>query len=481
MSSPVLSAVREDSAVSSSSSSSSSGPRAGGPRPRRSFTPVQKLEFLAGYEKACESGEGGAFLRREGLYSSQITEWRRLRDAGVLAGKKPGESIGKLSADQAENARLRRQLEVSESRLKKTEAALELMGKPTGVLRERLTGYAGRAPVQETLMATYRSMLELKIPSRRAAFLTGVSRTTVNRKPAPPRDQMAVAPQNKLSAAERAEILAALNSPGFVDLAPMQVHTKLLDQGIYLGSLSTFYRVLEENNQVKERRRPAQHPPRTVPELVATAPGQVFTWDITKLAGPVKGKYFDCYMMVDIYSRFIVGAHVHATESGVLAVEMMKGIFGIHGIPRVVHADRGTSMTSKTVAALLSDLEVTRSHSRPRVSNDNPYSEALFKTLKYGPEFPERFASVHDAAAFINGFVDWYNHHHQHSGIGFHTPANVHYDHAADVAETRSATLAAARAKHPERFNTTTDPKILALPGPAWINQPKETTEHSAA
>ncbi|MBG6219102.1 transposase InsO family protein [Arthrobacter sp. CAN_A6] len=330
-------------------------------------------------------------------------------------------------------------------------------------------------------MATYRGMLELKIPSREAAALTGVSRATANRKPALPRDCAAVAPQNKLSARERAGILLALNSPEFVDLAPMQVYTKLLDVGIYLGSLSTFYRVLEENKQVKERRRLATHPPRAVPELVATAPGQVFTWDITKLAGPVRGKYFDCYMMVDIHSRFIVGAHVHATESGVLAVEMMKGIFGIHGIPQVVHADRGTSMTSKTVAALLSDLEVTRSHSRPRVSNDNPYSEALFKTLKYGPEFPDRFASLHDARAFISGFVDWYNHHHQHSGIGFHTPANVHYGHAASVAKERSATLAAARERHPERFTTTTDPKILAPPGPAWINQPQETTQQSAA
>ena len=185
--------------------------------------------------------------------------------------------------------------------------------------------------------------------------------------------------------------------------------------------------------------------------------------------------------MVDIHSRFIVGAHVHATESGVLAVEMMKEIFGIHGVPNVVHADRGTSMTSKTVAALLSDLEVTRSHSRPRVSNDNPYSESLFKTMKYGPHFPERFASLGDARAFINEFVDWYNHHHHHSGIGFHTPANVHYGFADGVAHKRSQTLAAARNKHPHRFTTTTDPKILALPGPAWINQPKENTEKIAA
>lgn len=195
----------------------------------------------------------------------------------------------------------------------------------------------------------------------------------------------------------------------------------------------------------------------------------------------MKGKYFDCYMAVDIYSRFIVGAHVHATESGALAVEMMKEMFGIHGIPDVLHADRGTSMTSKTLAALLSDLEATQSHSRPRVSNDNPYSESLFKTMKYGPVFPERFVSLGDARAFISGFVDWYNHHHQHSGIGFHTPANVHYGLAEGIAKKRSETLATARAKHPNRFTKTNDPKILALPGPAWINQPKENSEKQAA
>lgn len=330
-------------------------------------------------------------------------------------------------------------------------------------------------------MAAYHALRQQQVPTRQAAALAGVSRTTVYRKPAPPRETAAVTPPNKLSPAERAAVLAALNAPEFVDLAPMQVYAKLLDQGVYLGSLSTFYRVLEENKQVKERRRLAKHPPRTVPELVATAPGQVLTWDITKLAGPVKGKYFDCYMMIDIHSRFIVGAHVHASESAVLAVEMMREIFGIHGIPQVVHADRGTSMTSKTVAALLSDLEVTRSHSRPRVSNDNPYSESLFKSMKYGPMFPERFASLGDARAFINEFMDWYNHHHQHSGIGFHTPANVHYGFAAGIAKQRSETLAAARAKHPNRFARATDPKILALPGPAWINQPKENTGQSAA
>ncbi|MFC0250251.1 IS3 family transposase, partial [Citricoccus parietis] len=423
---------------------SSPGPRAGGPRPRRSFTPAQKLEYLAQYEEACTRQEGSAFLRGQGLYSSQITEWRKLRDAGVLEGKTAGQTIGKLSPEQAEIARLRRQLGVSESRLEQTEAALEVNGKTLGVLRERHRELTSRAQAQEEMTSAYHQLVKLKVSTRQAAALTGVSRTTIYRKPVAARDHPPVVPPNKLSAAERAEILAVLNCPAFVDLAPLQVYTKLLDEGVYLGSVSTFYRVLQENEQVAERRRLATHPPRTIPELVATAPGEVYTWDITKLAGPVKGKYFDCYLMVDIHSRFIVGAHVHASESGALAVEMMKEIFGIHGIPQVVHADRGTSMTSKTVAALLSDLEVTRSHSRPRVSNDNPYSESLFKTMKYGPTFPERFASLGDARAFISEFVDWYNHHHQHSGLGFHTPANVHYGFAHGLAQKRSQTLAAA-------------------------------------
>jgi putative transposase len=170
-------------------------------------------------------------------------------------------------------------------------------------------------------------------------------------------------------------VLTVLNSPRFVDLAPLQVYAQLLDEGTYLCSVSTMYRVLGEACEVKERRRLARHPARVCPELVATAPCQVYSWDITKLAGPVKGLYYDAYVMIDIYSRYIVGAHVHAHESGPLAVQMMTETFAIHGTPQVVHADSGTSMTSKTVAALLADLEVTRSHSRPRVSNDNPFSD----------------------------------------------------------------------------------------------------------
>ncbi len=185
--------------------------------------------------------------------------------------------------------------------------------------------------------------------------------------------------------------------------------------------------------------------------------------------------------MIDIFSRYIVGAHVHTSESGELAVEMMKEIFRIHGAPQIVHADRGTSMTSKTVTALLSDLEVTKSHSRPRVSNDNPFSEAWFKTLKFAPVFPERFGSIGEARAFMADFVDGYNHTHHHTGIGLNTPADVHYGIAAAKAIARSTVLAAARAKNPERFGTTTDPKILAIPTTAWINNPAERTEKKLA
>ncbi len=281
---------------------------------------------------------------------------------------------------------------------------------------------------------TYVSLIAGGVPTRRAAGLTGMVRSTATRRrtaataPTPAvAAQPAPDPVNKLTELERRRVLEVLTSDRFVDLAPLQIYAQLLDEGVYLCSVSTMYRVLAENTLVAERRRLARHPAKVCPELVATAPRQVYSWDITKLAGPVKGTYFDAYVMIDIYSRYIVGVDVHAHESGVLAKELMEQIFTVHGVPQIVHADRGTSMTSKTVAALLADLEVTRSHSRPRVSNDNPYSESLFKTLKYGPQFPERFGSLSEARHFMNTFTNWYNHEHRHTGIGLHTPADVHY------------------------------------------------------
>ena len=334
---------------------------------------------------------------------------------------------------------------------------------------------------------TYMSLIAGGVTTRQAAVLTGLVRSTATRRynaataPTPAVSaQPAPEPVNKLTDLERRGVLEVLTSDRFVDLAPLQIYAQLLDEGVYLCSVSTMYRVLAENTLVVERRRQARHPAKVCPELVATAPRQVYSWDITKLAGPVKGTYFDAYVMIDIYSRYIVGAHVHAHESGLLAKELMEQIFAVHGVPQVVHADRGTSMTSKTVAALLADLDVTRSHSRPRVSNDNPFSESLFKTLKYGPEFPECFGSLTEARQFMDAFANWYNHEHRHTGIGLHTPADVHFGLATDKAADRRAVLIDARARHPHRFGTTHAPKILDLPDTAWINRPAENTAQEA-
>jgi putative transposase len=332
------------------------------------------------------------------------------------------------------------------------------------------------------LTATWNELTEAGVTTRAASALTGLVRSTATRRrtatstptPACSSRATAVVPVNKLSELERRRILDVLNSERFVDQAPLEVYAQLLDEGTYLCSVSTMYRVLRGSAAVIDRRRLARHPAKACPELVATEPRQVYSWDITKLAGPVKGTYFDAYVMIDIFSRYVVGVHVHTHESGVLAKELMEQIFAVHGVPQVVHANRGTSMTSKTVAALLADLEVTRSHSRPRVSNDNPYSESLFKTLKYGPEFPERFGSLSEAREFMDTFTHWYNHEHRHTGIGLHTPADVHFGLAAGKAADRRAVLAAARAQHPHRFTTTTPPKILDLPNSVWINRPAD-------
>ena len=220
-------------------------------------------------------------------------------------------------------------------------------------------------------------MISAGVSTRRAARLTGLARSTqrhASPKPAAPQVELTpMVPVNRLTEQEEQQVLAVLNCPRFVDKPPKQIYPTLLAEGTYLCSTSTMYRILAKHSQVKDRRRQATHPPRAVPELQATAPRQVYSGDITNLAGPVKDQYFDCYLMIDIYSRMIVGAHVHHTETAALAAGLMTEVFGIQGVPKVVHADRGTSMTSKSVATLLDDLQVTRSHSRPRVSNDCEY------------------------------------------------------------------------------------------------------------
>jgi putative transposase len=284
-------------------------------------------------------------------------------------------------------------------------------------------------------------------------------------------------PANRLSDTERARILAVLNSDRFVDTTPVEVYATLLSEGVYLASVATLYRVLREHRQVADRRRQARHPTRKRPELTATGPGQIFSWDITKLPAPGRGQYFDAYVMIDIYSRYVVGWMVAATENAELAEGFIADVVAVHGAPLAIHADRGTSMTSKKVADLLDDLHIKRSHSRPHVSNDNPYSEAAFKTVKYHPTFPQQFGSIQDARAFCDRFFAWYNHEHHHSGIGLHTPADVHYGHAVTTAQARQTALDTAWAAHPERFGRRPQPKALELPETAWINKPEASTD----
>lgn len=295
----------------------------------------------------------------------------------------------------------------------------------------------------------------------------------------PPRPKREPKPQPRaLSSGERQQVLDVLHSERFVDLAPGEVHAVLLDEGHYLCSESTMYRLLRaEHGQVRDRRRQATHPPRVKPELVAYQPNDCWSWDITKLAGPAKWTYYYLYSILDIYSRYTVGWMVASRESAQLAERLLADTIAKQGVDRdqlTIHADRGSSMASKPVAFLLADLGVTKSHSRPHCSNDNPYSEAQFKTLKYRPDFPERFGSIEDARAFCAKFFSWYNHDHRHSGIAMHTPFDVHHGYATAARQARAEVLSSAYQDHPERFvrNTPTPPN---LPGIAWINRPEPT------
>lgn len=280
----------------------------------------------------------------------------------------------------------------------------------------------------------------------------------------------------RLSQEERERVLEALRSERFCDQSPRQVWAELMDEDTYLCSVRTMYRILAQNRAVRERRRQLRHPEYTRPELVATGPNELWSWDITKLKGPRKWNYFCLYVLMDVYSRKVVGWLVAERETSTLAVELIRHSCRREGIERdqlTVHADRGSSMRSKPVAFLLADLGVTKTHSRPYTSTDNPYSEAQFKTLKYQPDFPERFGSIEDARAFLVRYFRWYNHEHCHSGIGLVSPAKRHDGTDKIVYEKRQAVLATFYEQHPERFVRGL-PSPPGLPGEVWINPPRE-------
>ncbi len=304
----------------------------------------------------------------------------------------------------------------------------------------------------------------------------GLPRATYYRRRQPPRTR----PQRRrspraLSVEERAAVLDTLHEPRFVDLAPAEVYATLLDEERYLCSERTMYRLLAAHDEVRERRNQLRHPRYAAPELLARRPNELWSWDITKLLGPAKWTYFYLYVMLDVFSRSVVGWMVAHRESATLAERFIRETRARQGIERdqlTVHADRGPAMTSKPVALLLADLGVTQTHARPHVSNDNPFSEAQFKTLKYRPAFPERFGSIQDARAHCHVFFSWYNTEHRHTGLGLLTPADVHHGLAEQRVATRATVLARAYAAHPERFPGGL-PQPPAYPTEVWINPPK--------
>jgi putative transposase len=279
-----------------------------------------------------------------------------------------------------------------------------------------------------------------------------------------------------LSDEEQCRLLDILNSERFADMAPASIYATLLEEGRFHASVRTMYRLLAKEGLVGERRAQRAHPVYAKPELLAIQPNQVWSWDITKLKGPVKWSYLQLYVIIDIFSRYVVGWMIASRETAELAEQLIADTVAKQNIAPgtlTLHADRGTSMRSKTVAELLVDLDVTKTHSRPQVSDDNPFSEAHFKTLKYRPDFPERFGSLEDARAHCQVFFNWYNELHRHSGIGFMTPQAVHHGTAAALQGLRTQTLEAAFAANPQRFKGV-QPMPPALPTAAWINPPKE-------
>lgn len=285
-------------------------------------------------------------------------------------------------------------------------------------------------------------------------------------------------PVRALRPAEREAVLARLHEERFQDRSPAAVYATLLDEGEYLCSIRSMYRLLKQRGESRERRDQLIHPTYQKPELLATTPNQLWSWDITKLLGPAKWTYFYLYVILDVFSRYVTGWMVAMRESAELAKRLIEESCKKQGIQPgqlTLHADRGTSMSSKPVAFLLADLGVTKTHSRPHVSDDNPYSESQFRTMKYRPEFPDRFGCIQDSRAFSQRFFRWYNEEHRHSGLGLLTPAMVHYGQAESIVRQRQAVLDLAYQCHPERF-VRSAPKPPELPREVWINKPVPLT-----
>jgi putative transposase len=407
---------------------------------RRRFTGDYKRRILMEADAAKATGDLGSLLRREHLYSSLLVTWRRERDAGIVKGLTPSKRGPKSKQNplDAEVSQLRRQ------------SACEALG------LVRASFYRQRPVLGPTEQAN---------PLRSDAIEA---------------IEPAASPR-ALSSSERETVLACLHSERFQDRSPAAVYATLLDEGVYHCSMRTMYRLLEEEGESGERRDQLTHPAYQKPELLATEPNQLWSWDITKLMGAAKWTYYYLYVIMDVYSRYIVGWMVAPRETAELAKRLIEDTCHKQNIGRdqlTIHADRGSSMTSKPVAFLLADLGVTKTHSRPHVSDDNPFSESQFRTMKYRPEFPDRFGSIQDSRAFCQTFFAWYNDEHRHSGLGLLTPAMVHHGQAPLILAQRQNVLNAAFLAHPERF-VRFAPKPLPLPKEVWINKPPASVNNT--
>ncbi|WP_457571561.1 IS3 family transposase, partial [Desulfovulcanus sp.] len=445
-------------------------------KPRRRFTAAYKLRILQEYESCRQPGEIGALLRREGLYHSNISTWRRQRDQGALQGlspKKRGRKARKPDPMAEKLARLERENGQLTKKLKQAQAIIEVQKKNLGD-----PGHSTGKQRRDQMMVAVVSLSDT-VGKKAACKALAVPRATFyrheNRKKRPvANENRRPAPPLALSQQERQALLDVAHEERFWDSSPYHIYATLLDEGRYIASVRTIYRVLAAHQEVRERRKQVSRPRYQKPELLATEPNEVWSWDITKLKGPAKWTYFYLYVILDIFSRYVVGWMVAHRESAILAKRLIADTCEKQKIAReqlTLHADRGSSMKSKLVAHLLSDLGVTKTHSRPHVSNDNPYSEAQFKTLKYSPAFPDRFGSIQDARTFCRQFFNWYNSVHKHTSIALMTPEQVHYGLAEEIQAHRAAVLESAFKEHEKRFKGKM-PKPLQLPEAAWINKP---------
>jgi putative transposase len=324
--------------------------------------------------------------------------------------------------------------------------------------------------------------LAAKVGIKRACAALGASRSSLYRTRQPrPAVQLRPTPSHAVSVEERVQVRETLNSERFMDKAPRQVYAALLDEGRYLCHWRTMYRILAVHDEVRERRRVWRHPLYKKPELLATAPNQVWSWDITYLRGPQKWEHYPLYTVLDIYSRYVVGWMIAEVESSDLARQLIAATAlkqDIQPDQLTLHADNGAPMRGKPLSQLLVDLGISKSHNRPHTSDDNPFSEAHFKTMKYRPDYPDRFASLAEAQEWVRHFFAWYNEQHYHSGLNLLTPASVHYQEAPVVQQNRHAVLLAAYAAHPNRF-VRGQPIVKGAPAAVWINPPKTSADLS--